>query len=267
MKDPKEKIRPLDVDEVYGKPKKGSNRRRAEEVNELKLDGLKFYNLQKLVIEDLSFPWSLSKSEMRGCAVYEFYRSRVAIWLDIHKESTPRYAQILKAWGSSLAKPWPLLDSQIKDSFVRNFTGDTVIPCEKYRSGMKDPWPSRRGELFLIKIDLSVSNTELKKMFDRTLRTLPPFKNRTEVVHEPSIIEDLESIVAHRIAVCCGDMDPWKFALKINAKIGGKLNGNSIFSRKDLWDTARRRFIARIYGIDFTLSDDGVFRFRPVSSL
>ena len=98
---------------------------------------------------------------------------------------------------------------------------------------MIDPWPNRRGELFLFKLDLSMPDTELKQMFARSLKNLPPFKGRSYIIHEPSIIADLEGIAAHRMFRCCGNLDPWKFVLKINAKIGGKPNGNSIFSRQD----------------------------------
>jgi hypothetical protein len=263
MKDLTKNIKPLDTDEIYGKRTKTyKNWRRAEEVNDLKLDGLKFYNLQELTIEDLSFPWCLPKSEMRGCAVYEFYRSRVAIWLESNTEKSQNYSTIFINWQKSLSKSWLHLDTKFKKTFIDTFTGKTLMPCKEYQMNMIDPWPNRRGELFLFKLDLSMPDTELKQMFARSLKNLPPFKGRSNIIHEPSIIADLEGIAAHRMFRCCGNLEPWKFVLKINAKIGGKPNGNSIFSRQDLFQSAVNRFTKRVSAISFAVSQDGSFKFR-----
>jgi len=266
IKNLRDKIKPLGADEVHGKRAIAGRLRRAEEAAKIKWEDHKLYGIQQLTTDDLFMAWNTPETELRACAVYELERSIVGGWIQKYRDSNKQAPKFLEAWIITYSHSWSLLDKESKNYYIKNYKGEQRLPCAPYVNGMCDIWPQVDGKLFLMKIDLKISNTELKEWFGRLLEKDPIFRDR-KIYHESSVKEYLQEIAAHRIYSSCGSIEPWKFTLKLNSLFVGKKSAASLFTKKNLLEAAFKRYESHVTPMAFRLKQDAKFDFWPVSSV
>lgn len=167
-----------------------------------------FYGLRDLEEDDLLFAYTTPKIEHKGCLVYELHRQIFARTIfnprRHQKSQTKKIARLKDYWMNRFSKPWSQLDDYIKGTWGNKYREAHALPVRNLVAGevCKDPDPRSAGEIYSVKIDWDLTDSEIIDRFKIALTSgwrgeRKPIYKKTE-----NLASQLTAMAAQRLFDC-----------------------------------------------------------------